>query len=87
MAARPARTGSLHYKENEPAGKRQRTVASAGRQPLAPASQPPAEEPIVFTAREDVDNLLNEKMKGKNKMDYKVGSISSPLSLGCDSHQ
>ncbi|TVU15403.1 hypothetical protein EJB05_38922, partial [Eragrostis curvula] len=76
MAARGARTGTLHNKENipaEPAGKRLRTAAS-GRQPIAAdstAPAPPAEEPMVFDGREDVETLLNEKMKGKNKMDYK----------------
>ncbi|GJM94409.1 hypothetical protein PR202_ga11050 [Eleusine coracana subsp. coracana] len=70
MATRSTRAGTLHHKENEPVGKRQRTAA-AGRQPLVAASQPAVEEPIVFTGREDVDNLLTEKMKGKNKMDYK----------------
>jgi hypothetical protein len=66
MAARGAR---IHHKENEPSGKRQRT---AGRQPLATAPQPVVDDPIVFSAREDAENVLNEKMKGKNKMDYKV---------------
>ncbi|TVU29016.1 hypothetical protein EJB05_20558, partial [Eragrostis curvula] len=76
MAARGARTGTLHHKEDtpaEPAGKRLRTVAT-GRQPLAAVSAAPpplAEEPVVFTGRDDVETLLNEKMKGKNKMDYK----------------
>ena len=27
---------------------------------------------MVLAGREDVESLLNEKMKGKNKMDYKV---------------
>lgn len=27
---------------------------------------------MVLTGREDAESLLNEKMKGKNKMDYKV---------------
>ncbi|NP_001292799.1 kinesin-related protein11 [Zea mays] len=74
MSARGVRPGVLHHKENNPAdaqpGKRQRTAAGAGRQPLA-AAPPPQEEPMVFSGREDVDALLNEKMKGKNKMDYK----------------
>ena len=46
---------------------------------------------MVFAGREDVEALLNEKMKGKNKMDYKVTrtpsaflfSLSSPCSLMC----
>ncbi|XP_066396625.1 kinesin-like protein KIN-14N isoform X2 [Miscanthus floridulus] len=72
MSARGVRPGVLHHKENNPAdaqpGKRQRTAAGTGRQPLATA---PPEEPMVFAGREDVEALLNEKMKGKNKMDYK----------------
>lgn len=84
MSARGVRPGVLHHKENNPAdaqpGKRQRTAAGAGRQPLA-AAPPPQEEPMVFSGREDVDALLNEKMKGKNKMDYKVAPPSlSPVS-------
>ncbi|GJN36265.1 hypothetical protein PR202_gb25108 [Eleusine coracana subsp. coracana] len=71
MATRSTRAGTLHHKENEPVGKRQRTAAAAGRQPLVAAPQLAVEEPIVFAGREDVDNLLTEKMKGKNKMDYK----------------
>ncbi|WVZ61452.1 hypothetical protein U9M48_011320 [Paspalum notatum var. saurae] len=74
-SARGARSGMLHHKENNPAegqaGKRQRTAAGTGRQPLASAPPPPPEEPMVFAGREDVDALLTEKMKGKNKMDYK----------------
>ncbi|KAL6647238.1 hypothetical protein ACP70R_014675 [Stipagrostis hirtigluma subsp. patula] len=80
MAARGARSATLHHKENAPAGdaqpgKRQRTAA--GRTPLSAAAQnaaaaaAAAEEPMVFSGREDVESLLNEKMKGKNKMDYK----------------
>ena len=69
----------LQHKENNPAdaqpGKRQRT-AGTGRAPLAAA--PPPEEPMVFAGREDVEALLNEKMKGKNKMDYKVCRSSCP---------
>ncbi|KAK3124217.1 hypothetical protein QOZ80_7BG0583440 [Eleusine coracana subsp. coracana] len=63
----------LHNNENEPASKRLRTAAANGRPPLAAVSPapPPVEEPIVFSGREDVQALLNEKMKGKNKMDYK----------------
>ncbi|OEL15569.1 hypothetical protein BAE44_0023412 [Dichanthelium oligosanthes] len=78
MSARGVRPGMLHHKENNPAdaqaGKRQRTATGAGRQPLSAAAPPPppSEEPIVFEGREDVEALLNEKMKGKNKMDYKV---------------
>ncbi|KAJ1287343.1 hypothetical protein BS78_02G002800 [Paspalum vaginatum] len=72
-SARGARSGMLHHKENNPAeaqaGKRQRTAAGTGRKPLA--SAPPPEERMVFAGREDVDALLSEKMKGKNKMDYK----------------
>ncbi|XP_002461304.1 kinesin-like protein KIN-14N [Sorghum bicolor] len=72
MSARGVRPGVLQHKENNPAdaqpGKRQRT-AGTGRAPLAAA--PPPEEPMVFAGREDVEALLNEKMKGKNKMDYK----------------
>ena len=72
----------LHHKENNPAdaqpGKRQRTAAGTGRQPLATA---PPEEPMVFAGREDVEALLNEKMKGKNKMDYKVCCSSRPWML------
>lgn len=30
---------------------------------------------VEFT-REDVESLLNEKMKGKNKFDYKVGVVN-----------
>ncbi|XP_034582088.1 LOW QUALITY PROTEIN: kinesin-like protein KIN-14N [Setaria viridis] len=76
MSARGVRPGMLRHKENNPAdahaGKRQRTAAGAGRQPLSAAAQPPPEEePMVFAGREDVEALLNEKMKGKNKMDYK----------------
>lgn len=64
------------------------SVASRNRQPLsnsnaAHASQPAAADPngaagaagsdaIEFSSREDVERLLNEKMKGKNKNDYKV---------------
>ena len=68
----------LRQKENTPAdaqaGKRQRTATGAARQPLSAAAQPPPPEdqPMVFAGREDVEALLNEKMKGKNKMDYKV---------------
>ena len=65
----------LHHKENNLADaqpwKRQRTAGGTGRAPLA-AAPPPTEEPMVFAGREDVEALLNEKMKGKNKMDYKV---------------
>jgi kinesin family protein C1 len=73
------------HKENNPAdahaGKRQRTATGAGRQPLSAAAPPPPplpleEEPMVFAGREDVEALLNEKMKGKNKMDYKVTDTS-----------
>ncbi|PUZ68165.1 hypothetical protein GQ55_2G003400 [Panicum hallii var. hallii] len=80
MSARGVRPGMLRHKENNPAdaqaGKRQRTATGAGRQPLSAAAQPPPrpppeEEPMVFAGREDVEALLNEKMKGKNKMDYK----------------
>ncbi|CAN6196612.1 unnamed protein product [Urochloa humidicola] len=79
MSARGVRPGMLRHKENNPAdaqaGKRQRTAAGTGpgRQPLAaaPPPPPPEEEPMVFSGREDVEALLNEKMKGKNKMDYK----------------
>lgn len=80
MSARGVRPGTLRHKENTPAdaqvGKRQRTAAGAGRQPLS-AAPPPEDEPMVFAGREDVDALLNEKMKGKNKMDYKVYSLPS----------
>ena len=78
---RAARLGTPRLKENDAAqhGKRQRTAGGpAARPPLSTASQnaaappPPAEAPIEFAGREDVDALLNEKMKGKNKMDYKV---------------
>nr|CAB3451658.1 unnamed protein product [Digitaria exilis] len=80
MSTRGVRPGMLRQKENNPAdaqaGKRLRTAvgAGSGRQPLsaAPAPPPPPEdEPMVFAGREDVESLLNEKMKGKNKMDYK----------------
>jgi kinesin family member C1 len=54
------------------------TAVETGRQRLAAASPPP-EEPMVFAGREDVDFILNEKMKGKNKMDYEV-CCSIPLS-------
>ncbi|CAL5077471.1 unnamed protein product [Urochloa decumbens] len=79
-SARGVRPGMLRHKENNPAdaqaGKRQRTAAGTGpgRQPLSaapPPPPPPEEEPMVFSGREDVEALLNEKMKGKNKMDYK----------------
>ncbi|KAG2631187.1 hypothetical protein PVAP13_2NG003700 [Panicum virgatum] len=77
MSARGVRPGMLRQKENTPAdaqaGKRQRTATGAARQPLSAAAQPPPpeDEPMVFAGREDVEALLNEKMKGKNKMDYK----------------
>nr|CAB3455435.1 unnamed protein product [Digitaria exilis] len=78
MSARGVRPGMLRQKENNPAdaqaGKRLRTAAGtgSGRQPLSAAPPPPPEdEPMVFSGREDVESLLNEKMKGKNKMDYK----------------
>jgi len=51
-------------------GKLQRAAAGTGRQPLADAPPPPAGEPMLFAIRED--DALNEKMKRKNKMDYKV---------------
>jgi kinesin family protein C1 len=74
----------LHHKENNPADaqpvKRQRTAVGTGRAPLA-AAPPPPEEPMVFAGREDVEALLNEKMKGKNKMDYKVCHTSRPWML------
>lgn len=80
----------LHHKENNPAdaqpGKRQRTAAGTGRAPLAAAPTPPPpppEEPMVFAGREDVEALLNEKMKGKNKMDFKVCRSSRPWMLLC----
>lgn len=41
---------------------------SVGEVPTAPA--------VEFSGREDVERLLNEKMKGKSKNDYKVGSFS-----------
>lgn len=61
-------------------------VSSRGRQPLSnanggptqlPAAAPPAAagsdaNAIEFNSREDVERVLNEKMKGKNKNDYKV---------------
>uniref|UniRef100_A0ACD5UQG7 Uncharacterized protein n=1 Tax=Avena sativa TaxID=4498 RepID=A0ACD5UQG7_AVESA len=75
---RAARLGTPRLKENDAQyGKRQRTAGgAAARPPLSTASQnapapPPVEDPIEFSGREDVDALLNEKMKGKNKMDYK----------------
>ena len=34
---------------------------------------------MVLTVREDAESLLNEKMKGKNKMDYKVTHTPSAL--------
>uniref|UniRef100_A0A0D9WUL7 Kinesin-like protein n=1 Tax=Leersia perrieri TaxID=77586 RepID=A0A0D9WUL7_9ORYZ len=78
MSTRSGRSGlPLHQKENAAdaqAGKRQRTAAgSAARAPLSSAAAPPpAPEPAIeFTGRDDVDALLNEKMKGKNKMDFK----------------
>ncbi|KAF0931468.1 hypothetical protein E2562_004591 [Oryza meyeriana var. granulata] len=82
MSTRGARSGMLHQKENAAdaqAGKRQRTAAgAAARAPLSAAANanastaPPAPEPAIeFAGRDDVDTLLNEKMKGKNKMDYK----------------
>lgn len=84
MSARGVRPGVLHHKENNPAdaqpGKRQRTAVGTGRAPLA-AAPPPPEEPMVFAGREDVEALLNEKMKGKNKMDYKVCHSSRPWML------
>lgn len=47
-------------------------AATAG--PSAVGSDPPfaGGEVLEFSSREDVDRLLNEKMKGKNKTDYKV---------------
>ncbi|TVU50085.1 hypothetical protein EJB05_01442, partial [Eragrostis curvula] len=38
----------------------------------ASAPAPPAEEPMIFAGREDVEILLNEKMKGENNMAFKV---------------
>ncbi|XP_006658202.3 kinesin-like protein KIN-14N [Oryza brachyantha] len=66
------RSGMLHLKENaadaQP-GKRQRMGARA---PLAAAAPAPDPDPAIhFSRRDDVHALLNEKMKGKNKMDYK----------------
>jgi hypothetical protein len=82
---RAARLGTPRLlKENDAQyGKRQRTAGGSARPPLqnAPAPPPaPAEAPIEFAGRDDVDALLNEKMKGKNKMDYKV-SIFFPFFL------
>jgi hypothetical protein len=37
---------------------------------------PPAPPVVEFTGREDVERLLAEKMKGKGKNDFKVGSFS-----------
>uniref|UniRef100_A0A0E0Q356 Kinesin-like protein n=1 Tax=Oryza rufipogon TaxID=4529 RepID=A0A0E0Q356_ORYRU len=76
MSTRATRPGMLHQKENAAdaqAGKRQRTAAgSAARAPLSANAAPPAPDPAIeFAGRDDVDALLNEKMKGKNKMDYK----------------
>ncbi|KAG8081265.1 hypothetical protein GUJ93_ZPchr0007g5761 [Zizania palustris] len=80
MSSRAARSGMLRQKENSAAdaqvGKRQRTAAgAAARAPFSAAANnapPPAPEPSIdFVGRDDVDALLNEKMKGKNKMDYK----------------
>uniref|UniRef100_A0A0E0LG45 Kinesin-like protein n=1 Tax=Oryza punctata TaxID=4537 RepID=A0A0E0LG45_ORYPU len=79
MSTRATRSGMLHQKENAAdaqAGKRQRTATgSAARAPLSSAAAnaaPPAPDPAIeFSGRDDVDALLNEKMKGKNKMDYK----------------
>ncbi|KAI5014864.1 hypothetical protein ZWY2020_056254 [Hordeum vulgare] len=74
---RAARAAMPRLKENDTQSKRQRTAAgTAPRPPLSTASQnaaapPPTEAPIEFAGREDVDALLNEKIKGKNKMDYK----------------
>ena len=63
-------------------GKLQRAAAGTGRQPLADALPPPAGEPMLFAIRED--DALNEKMKRKNKMDYKVcGSIPLSRTLTC----
>lgn len=84
---RAARSATARLKENDTQsqsqyGKRQRTAAGpAARPPLSTASQnaaapPPTEAPIEFAGREDVDALLNEKIKGKNKMDYKVWIFS-----------
>lgn len=38
---------------------------------------------IEFSSREDVERLLNEKMKGKNKNDFKVNIIKSLFNLRC----
>lgn len=38
----------------------------------APRSDAGSTDGIVFGSREDVERLLAEKMKGKNKHDYKV---------------
>lgn len=83
MSTRATRPGMLHQKENAAdaqAGKRQRTAAgSAARAPLSANAAPPAPDPAIeFAGRDDVDALLNEKMKGKNKMDYKVKDFSPP---------
>ena len=49
----------------------------------AAAASPPSIDPssaasdcVDFSCREEVDRLLNEKMKGKNKTDYKVDFLS-----------
>lgn len=41
----------------------------------------PAAPVIEFTGREDVERLLAEKMKGKSKTDYKVGSFGGFLGV------
>ncbi|KAI5014859.1 hypothetical protein ZWY2020_056249 [Hordeum vulgare] len=75
--ARPCRPRRAPPQGERHPVKRQRTAAgTAPRPPLSTASQnaaapPPTEAPIEFAGREDVDALLNEKIKGKNKMDYK----------------
>ena len=60
--------------------------SSRGRQPLSNSNAGPTPAPgadpaaaagsdanvVEFNSREDVERLLNEKMKGKNKNDYKV---------------
>ncbi|XP_025822169.1 kinesin-like protein KIN-14N [Panicum hallii] len=60
---RTRRPASASAPPPEPGGSR--TAAAALPLP------PPEEEHVVFAGREDVEALLNQKMKGKNKMDYK----------------
>lgn len=71
---------------------RSRSVLSAVNTALHPPGNDPACSDggssagggMEFSCRDDVERLLNEKMKGKNKTDYKVSPFSLELVTGVD---